>query len=249
VNVYQPATLPANPALVILYHGTGQTPDSFMSDLKATDVAIQRQFIVVAPAAKLNVQGSASDVDHWDSIPYETGWNLIDKDPAANDDVLLTRAVIDAASKAYGINRKRVYTAGLSNGAFFSPMVALLLPNEIAGFGENSGGAIRCTNRGEVNSQWMGTGSSCAALAAEANYPACSSGALKPVPVPTSGRVPRGYLVHYNDDNIVSVAWSCHLASAMGSNATTKILTDGGHALEPNFLDNTWTALSGYSLP
>ena len=249
VVVYRPATLAANPPLVILYHGTGDNPQNFMDATNATSVAAQRNFVVVALAALENRRGGPDDPDHWESIAYDTGWNLSIKDAQTNEDVQFTRAIITAANAAYGIDRKRVYTMGMSNGAFFSPMVALLLPNEIAGFGENSGGAIRCANRGATGAQWMGVGLTCASLEAQANYPSCSTGLLKPVPVPSSGRVPLGYLVHYHDDDTVSVAWSCQLSDALGANATVKILSSGGHALEPNFVDNAWQVISGASVP
>ena len=248
--VYRPSHLPANSPLVIYYHGTGEDPSSELYNMGAGPVADGYGFLLIAPAARHNVQGRADDVDHWDTFTnYSSSWNLWDGNANVNDDVMFTRALIDAAASAYGIDKKRVYVMGKSNGAFFSPMVALLLQNEIAAFGENSGGAMRAPNRGEWGDQWEGTSLTVAGLEAEANFPTYANGTLRPVPVPTIGRVPHGYLVHYNDDFAVSVAWSCHLYDSMGSNAHIKILHGGGHALEPNFLSNAWADISGFSLP
>jgi dienelactone hydrolase len=247
VLVYKPSSAGDNAPLFILYHGTGVDPYDFISSLGAEAVANQRGFVIAAPQAVANRMGGPADPDHWEAVEFATGWNLSDKTPESNDDIQLTRAIIGAAVRAYGINSKRVYTLGFSNGAFFAPFAAFLLPNEITGFAENSGGAIRCANRGEYDQQWVGQGLTCTALAQESNYPNCS-GALKPAELPT-GRVPRGYLVHYNDDLTVSVAWTCTLAAAIGSQATTTILTGQGHSIAPNLVSNAWTNLSGYSLP
>jgi poly(3-hydroxybutyrate) depolymerase len=248
VLVYRPPTAGANAPLFILFHGTGGDPTQFMNEVGASPVADAKGFIVALPKANRPQQGPA-DVDHWEATTYDSGWNLSDTNPATNDDVLLTRAIIDAASQAYGIDRKRVYTGGMSNGAFFSPMVALLLPNEIAGFSEQSGGAIRCENRGKNGEQWTAKGTDCATIAKESGFPACSGQPLKPVAVPTSGRIPRGFLAHNNADPIVSVAWTCHLAEAMGSNATTHIVAGSVHWYQATHIEEAWNALSATSLP
>jgi poly(3-hydroxybutyrate) depolymerase len=248
VRVYRPSSAGANAPLLIFFHGTGGDQTAFMNETGVMPVADTQGFIVVTPRANRPQQGPA-DVDHWEAKTYDSGWNLADTNPATNDDVQLTRAIIDAASKAYGINRKRVYTAGMSNGAFFAPMVALLLPNEIAAFAEHSGGAIRCANRGKDGEQWTAKGTSCSAIATEANYPACTGQPLKPVTVPSTGRVPRGYLFHANGDPIVSVAWTCHLADAMGSNATTKIVALNYHGYSSTFIPEAWSAISSATLP
>ena len=52
---------------------------------------------------------------------------------------------------------------------------------------------------------FRGAGTSCAALQTEPGYCACS-GLEKPVPLPTSGFMPPGYLTHSNDDDTVRAA-------------------------------------------
>ena len=247
VAIYRSPNAGANPPLFIFFHGTGGDPYSFITDMDATADADTHGFIIAAPQAVAGRVGGPQDVDHWEEGPFETGWNLSDKNPAFNDDVLLTGGIIDAAVAAYAIDSRRVYVLGMSNGAFFAPFVAFLLPQRIAGFAENSGGAIRCENRGEYGAQWMGSGTTCAALAQEAGFPNCT-GALKPAE-PPDGAVPRGYLVHSNDDDTVSVAWTCQLSDAMGSNATTVILSGLGHSLVPTLVTDAWNNLSGYALP
>jgi hypothetical protein len=234
---------------VLVYHGTGATPQSVETDLKILPVSDSSGFIIAAPQAVSGRMGGPDDPDHWESITYATGWNLSDKSAATNDDVLLTRAIIDAASRAYGIDLRRVYSMGHSNGAFFSYFVAMMIPNEIAAFAEASGGAIRCANRGTT--QFTGTGTTCEALAAEAGYPQCS-GTLKPIELP-AGRVPPGYLAHNNNDAWVSVAWTCTLSQAMGSNALTDIFAPSaestGHAVPVGFATSAWSFVSQQSLP
>ncbi|MBL8950680.1 MAG: hypothetical protein JNK82_07885 [Myxococcaceae bacterium] len=218
VELYLPATLPTNPPLIITFHGTGGGSFDLLDDglvAGAEDAGI----ILVGPQALMRNggMGETGDPDHYPgSDGWGTSWNLGDKNRDTNNDIQFVRAIIQSARTTFNIDTDRVYVMGFSNGAFFSYFVAAMLPDRIAAFSENAGGAIRCMNRGLPGEQFKGTATTCGGLAMQTGFPTCME-ELKPLPVPA--RIPLGYLAHGIDDDAVSVAWSCTLGTALGNRA------------------------------
>lgn len=251
VGFYVPPNLPAHPALVVAFHGTGSNPRDFLDESGFTGVADTHGFVVALPQAVANRLGGPGDPDHWDAMMYATGWNLSEPSPDANDDLQLVRAILSASRTAWSINSDRVYTAGHSNGAFFSWFAASALNGRIAAFAENAGGAIACANRGSdgPGGQFTGTATTCAALKQAPGYPTCT-GALRPGP-PATGRIPPGYLAHHHDDDVVSVAWTCSLADALGPRGVTGVFTattdSRGHSVTRGFAETAWSFVSRYT--
>jgi poly(3-hydroxybutyrate) depolymerase len=253
VGLYVPPSAGARPALVVAFHGTGGNPREFLDELGILPVADTAGFVVVAPQAVAGRMGGPQDPDHWEAQEYGTGWNLTDKNPGSNDDVLLVLAALDAAQAAYGVDPRRCYAIGHSNGAFFAYFVAMAAPDRFAGFAENAGGAIRCENRGNdaPGSQFKGRATTCEALAREPGFPTCQ-GPLKPI-APPAGRVPPGLLAHHNDDEMVSVAWTCMLAAALGPQAEVHILPPNddsrGHSVTRGFAEASAAFFARQVLP
>lgn len=251
VGFYVPPTLPAHPAVVVGFHGTGSNPRDFFDESAFGAVSDANGFVLVFPQAIANRRGGPGDPDHFQDQDYATGWNISEPSVEANDDVLLVRAVIQAARTAWSINTDRVYAAGHSNGAFFSWFLASVLNTRIAAFAENAGGAIRCAKRGAdgPGNQFTGAGLTCAALKLAAGFPACM-GTMRPA-VPVSGAIRPGYLAHHHDDDVVSVAWTCTLAEAMGSRAVTRIFSSNtdsnGHSVTRGFGETSWSFMSRYT--
>lgn len=219
VELYLPATLPANPALIITFHGTGGGSFDLLDEALVAG-AEDAGIILVGPQAlqRNGGMGETGDPDHYPgSDGWGTSWNMSDKNPDTNNDVQLVRAIIQSARTTFSVDTDRVYVLGFSNGAFYSYFTAAMLPDRIAAFAENSGGAIRCMNRGLPGEQFKGTATTCAGLKAETGYPACTD-ELKPLAIPAS-RTPLGYLAHGIDDDAVSVAWTCTLGAALGNRA------------------------------
>jgi poly(3-hydroxybutyrate) depolymerase len=246
VYVYVPQPRPARPALVVALHGTGANVsddalDAAMSELGVRDVADANGFIVVAPFS--TSQGGAN-ADH------ETGgdgWNF-DGDANSNMDLLLLRAIIQDARRAYDVDATHVYTVGHSNGAFFSYFAAMKLSTRVAAFAENSGGLIACGQR--VDCLWVVPGAtSCAALLRDATTPCtCPIGASPFPAVKPSGRVPQGFLKHNADDTTVSAVFTCKLADYLGARAQVTIDGAGEHGVTNHFMENAWSFLSARSL-
>lgn len=251
VTLFVPASRPANAPLVIAFHGTGGTPTDFFDEAVLRPVAEANGVIVAAPQAleRNGGRGEAGDPDHYEgSEGWGTSWNLSDKSVETNDDLLLVRSIIHSARAVLHVDSDRVYVLGHSNGAFFSYFVAASLPERIAAFAENAGGATRCANRDAAGMQFTGSGSTCTALAERPGFPSCS-GALSPAAL-AAPRMPLGLLAHAVDDSIVSVAWTCTLASAMGARALVVLQVPAGqpfgHAVTDDFASNAFTFFKRY---
>lgn len=107
--------------LVFVFHGDGGNGDTlrgyfFFEAASGTDA------IVIYP----------------DGI--DATWDLYDTDPN-NHDFPFIASVIDKVAGSFTIDKKRVFAAGWSNGAFFANELACNRPGLIAAIASNSGGA------------------------------------------------------------------------------------------------------------
>lgn len=252
VSLVVPSQRAANAPLVIALHGTGGTPNDFFDEAALRPAAEAFGVVLAAPQAleRNGGRGEAQDPDHYaGSEGWGTSWNLADKNVDTNDDVLLVRAIIQSARTVLHVDADRVFVLGHSNGGFFAYFVAASLPDRIAAFAENAAGAVRCAHREAAGPQFTGTASTCTALAQQPGFPSCS-GALLPAPVPAP-RVPLGFLAHAVDDNLVSVAWTCTLASSLGARAYVVLQVPSGpdrfgHAVTDDFALNALTFFKRY---
>ena len=73
------------------------------------------------------------------------GWQM--DAVAGNRDVAFTTALLDQLERDYCVDRRRIYSTGFSNGAFFSQLLACALSPRIAAVAPVSGGTLRidCT--------------------------------------------------------------------------------------------------------
>lgn len=212
-----------------------------MQELDALSVSEANGFILAAPSS---TDDGGVNADHEDGGP---GWNFAGgKD--TNADLLLIRAVIQEARRAYNVDASRIYVVGHSNGAFFAYFVAMQLSDVIAAFAETSGGLIACGNRVDCAHTAAGA-TSCAAVMANAQA-ACKcvvSESSFPVQKP-SGRVPPGFLKHNADDDTVSPVYTCRLSEHLGARAQTSIDGDGSHGPTNEFMLKAWAFLSSKTL-
>jgi predicted esterase len=265
VGFFVPDGVDRRPALIVAFFGTGEDSYSLVHHDGLHFGALgktNKSFVLAAPGVSTkNTFGRRDDPDHFDpKVKYATSWNVWDTNPDTNRDLLVVRAVIDSAVREFGIDPTRVYFVGHSNGAFFSYFASMALRDRVAAFVSSSGGAFRGeANRGSTS--FIAANPShltVRALQGEPGYPAWAlpnaAGALRPIGVPASGRVPHGYLYHGVRDPIVSVVFTCVLSDAMGAHATTR-LRDYGH-LVPNggyggfdLAAQSWADLSQHRLP
>ena len=247
VKIYKPASAKAGAPLMLLFHGTHGTANDMLKPYGAyaREMADKQGVVLASPQARKMTVG-----DWDDHYPNDVYWETYPSvNPKTNPDLLLVQAMIHAATTAYKVNTKRVYTLGHSNGGFFSILVAMTLPTKIAAFAVNSAGLVQCAKMSDCS--FMGAGTSCSAYKSQSGYCKCT-GPYKPVTVTSSvARKPPGYLVHASDDTTISVQYMCTLAerlAAMGYTYSLNIKTGHGHSMPYNLGVNAWTYLSKFSL-
>lgn len=238
--VYVPRTRAERAPLLVLLHGTNDTPGAIFSESAARDVADANGVLLVGPSAAFQ---STSDWDH----PDQQGrwWRTAPSvDPNTNPDLLLLRAIFAAAIRDWNVDPGRVYLIGHSNGAFFAQLAAMTLNDRIAAWASSSGGLCNCRERPDC--AFAGAGSTCAALALRAGWCACSGPDL-PGPVNARGRRPPAWITHGSNDDTVSVYYSCALASRLASAGydTRVEIRDGEqHVMPDRFAETVWPWLS-----
>jgi poly(3-hydroxybutyrate) depolymerase len=256
--LYVPPRVESAPPLMLLFHGTyGVGSDMLSPDrpIGFEDVADANGIVMVAPSARAITAGDWDQ--HWDGESDRTYWETYPRDdpsrgsdPNRNPDLVFVRALIEELRRTQHIDSRRIYTVGHSNGGFFSLLVATALRANIAAFVENSAGLVQCNDTADC--AFQGSGTTCDALRRESGYCQCS-GAEKPVALPTSGRMPPGLLSHSNDDNIVSVAYTCQLAARMtslGHESTVRVRDKiGGHFIPDTLAREAWSFFSSRRLP
>jgi poly(3-hydroxybutyrate) depolymerase len=238
-----PTSANASPPLLMIFHGTNGDGSVAMTEANAQALANSEGVIVAAPSSRWLPNG---DFDH---ATAETYWETApNADIDNNADLLLVRAIMVEAQRAYGVDPTRIYAMGHSNGAFFAEFVAVLLRDRIAAFSENSGGLVRCART--TSCGFQGSGTTCAALRAQSGYCSCA-GAELPVPVPSSGRMPPGLLTHGTRDPLVSVYYTCTLAELMtarGYTQVTQLFNGEGHGVPTNWAQLVWPFFAGRRL-
>lgn len=247
VWIQMPVTLGPNPALMLAFHGTNGDGAVMLSDSGASTVIASNNVIFIAPTSRW-FGGEGADFDHpgGNGTYWETANN---PNPDTNEDLVLVRAIIQEARRAYNIDPARVYAYGHSNGGFMAYMVAQVLRERVVGFGENSAGLSRCNP--QQSCRFQGAGTTCAALSTQSGWCTCAGPEL-PVPVPTTGRHGPAILLHGTADPLVSVYHTCTLEAllrARGHTVSTTLFDGGGHYLSATVASRVWSFLSPYRMP
>jgi poly(3-hydroxybutyrate) depolymerase len=244
ITVYLPTSRAAMPPLVIAFHGTNGSGNVMLDETSAKAMADRNGVVFIAPDSRWIGHGD------WDHATEETYWETSPNvSPNTNPDLMLTRAILVEAQRRFNVDPRRVYVIGHSSGGFFTELVATQLTSRVAAFATSSAGLVRCART--TSCRFQGTGTTCAALRTQSGWCSCS-GADLPGPVPTSGRIPPGYLAHGTRDPLVSVQYTCALAERMtgAGAASTVVLRNGdGHVLPETFALDAWAFLSPLRLP
>ena len=114
--------------LLVMLHGCTQTPDEFALATGMNDLAADHRFAVVYPAQ--SVAANRSRCWNW--------FRPSDQQRSRGEPAILaglTRHLI----KAYGLDRRRVYVAGLSAGAAMAVILGRAYPDLYAAIGVHSG--------------------------------------------------------------------------------------------------------------
>jgi polyhydroxybutyrate depolymerase len=103
-----------SPALVLVFHGAGGRAQGFARHTGFSAVAEREGFVVVYP------QG------------LERRWNDGRGRGSTHDDVGFVRVLVDTLRRELGVDPRRIYATGISNGAMFSYRLACDLPGVLA---------------------------------------------------------------------------------------------------------------------
>ena len=113
--------------LLVLCHGCRQTPEELAQGTRVTDFADRVGCIVLLPRQK-------------DSANPWRCWNWFDARTAAgNGEAAIVAAQIRSVRRAYRIDRKRVYVAGMSAGGALAAAIGVRFPNLVAAIAVHSG--------------------------------------------------------------------------------------------------------------
>lgn len=127
-RLYLPEPLPAAPIpLVVMLHGCEQTAEQFSQGTRFNQLAQEKGFAVLYPQQSLRNHPNRC-------------WQWYDKaTQAGGGDVPLIAGTIEKVARQYGIDRTRIFIAGLSAGASMASIVALNHPHVVAAVGMHSG--------------------------------------------------------------------------------------------------------------
>lgn len=129
-SIYIPPDLPKDDKfpLVFVFHGGGGDGESIKKLTKFNRLAKKEKFIVIYPEAIGN---------NWnDGRENEASRSYLEN----IDDVAFIETLIDLCVTSYGVDEKRIFTTGLSNGAVFSHYLAAHLSEKIAAIASVAGG-------------------------------------------------------------------------------------------------------------
>lgn len=128
--VFVPKTLAKNEKvpLVFVFHGGGGTALRMDRFTKFSDLAEKEKFIVVYPQGIQN---------HWNDGRIV---DVTENNGKAVDDVAFVKVMLDSLVTDYRIDEKRIFSTGLSNGGFFSNLLAVELSEKFAAIAPVIGG-------------------------------------------------------------------------------------------------------------
>ena len=109
-----PTNRPANPALVLAFHGGPSSGEKFSRRTQLEPVSNRHGFILVFP----------NSTGYWHDGRRETG--------NSRNDLMFVEGIIDDLQARYSIDRERVYATGASNGGMFTLRIGCELGHLIA---------------------------------------------------------------------------------------------------------------------
>lgn len=128
-KLYVPSTFQGQALpLVVMLHGSGQTPDDFAAGTRMNQIAEAEPCLVLYPAQSASANGTRS----WN------WFNAADQQRDQGEPAIIagmTREVI----ATYGVDERRVYCAGLSAGGAMAAIMAVTYPEIFAAIGIHSG--------------------------------------------------------------------------------------------------------------
>ncbi len=121
----------AHPGLVIMLHGLGSNED----DMFGLAAYLPKEMVVISARAPIALAGNSFA---WYKVDRSNGKFVYDAAEAERARVVISQ-FIDAVSKKYKVDTKRIFLLGFSQGAIMSYSVALAEPEKVKGIMALSG--------------------------------------------------------------------------------------------------------------
>ena len=113
--------------LLVLIHGCRQTPEDIAAGTRITHLADQNRFLVLLP--RQHPRANSWGCWNWFDRATSRGWG----------ETAIVAAQIRAVRRAYRINKKRVFVAGMSSGGALAAALGVRRPDLVAGVFIHSG--------------------------------------------------------------------------------------------------------------
>lgn len=141
--LYRPSlSITESKPLVIWLHGTGGGSGSVSHDLFNQEEAHR---VFGDEAVILILEARSYMPEDWEhhGISHHHFWNTTDDHGDSNQDILFVDALIRATIERYGVDRRRVFMMGHSNGGFAAIHQSMALREQVRGIAVSSAGWVR----------------------------------------------------------------------------------------------------------
>ena len=156
--------------LLVLLHGCRQTPEDIASGTRITELADERDWLVLLPRQE-------KDANAWGC------WNWFDQRTAAGKgEAAIVAAQVRAVRRLYSAHPRRMYVAGMSSGACLAAVLGLRFGQLFAAVGLHSGSACGAASSPATALKTLATGADTdiVAIALRARAQASSRARLLP---------------------------------------------------------------------
>ncbi|MPM44579.1 hypothetical protein SDC9_91258 [bioreactor metagenome] len=129
-KLYVPASHASGTAapLLVMLHGSGQTPTQFASETQMNALADERGFLVLYPEQPMSANGTLAW--NWFSVAHQS---------RGSGEPALIAGMVGAVKTAYTIDSDRVFASGMGAGGAMAVILGATYPDVFHGIGVSSG--------------------------------------------------------------------------------------------------------------
>ncbi len=122
-EVLVPTLYASSGAMLIAYHGKGDTAANFSSSSGLITTAKKYGYVIVFPQGEISDDGTRTWNGYWNPFFIKT---------PPPDDVTFTASIISTLESALAVSPKKIFLTGFSNGGWIEHRIAIELGTDIA---------------------------------------------------------------------------------------------------------------------